>query len=85
MNSSVIYVTIGKNIYWRSIYHSGNGYSTNPKALGRWYRLVGWGIGDVGGEGKSFDVSSNGIKTKSSISGDSILNIRLKDGKKNIE
>ena len=54
------YYWSGDSIYWKSIYQDGE-YSNNASSLGRWYRENGkdW----LNRNGKSYVVSTNGIKT----------------------
>ena len=57
------YYWSGNSIMWKSKFQGNADFQNDKRALGRWYREVNWYTGDVG-EGLSFDVSSNGIKTK---------------------
>lgn len=63
------YYWSGDAIMWKSTYQKGQEWSTDVNALGRWYRVTGWKISDVGGDGKKYDVSSNGIKTQKKSGG----------------
>ncbi len=63
------YYYSGDEIRWKSTYQNGLEWSTDVRALGRWYREVGWDVSDfvdygVGGVFGRYDSSSNGIKTK---------------------
>lgn len=59
------YYWSGDQIMWKSKYQTGD-WTNDAKALGRWYRVVGWNISDVG-SGLKYDVSSNGIKTEKKL------------------
>lgn len=61
------YYWSGNDIMWKSSYQGDQDFTDDVRALGRWYREVQWYVGDLGA-GKSYDVSSNGIKTKKKTS-----------------
>lgn len=61
------YYWSGSEIRWKSTYQNGKDFQNDVRALGRWYREVGWYVDDVG-ENQNYDVSANGIKTKKTSS-----------------